>query len=58
MRRLVMLLGLVIIAMGIFGIAYPEQLFAVGLHWPPEVLLFVAVAVFRRLGLTPIGAQC
>ena len=56
MRRLVMLLGLVIIAMGIFGIACPEQSFAVVLHWPAGLLLFVGVAVRVVLGLVFILA--
>jgi hypothetical protein len=56
MRRLVVLFGLIIIAVGIVAIVWPEQSFAVVLHWPAEVLLFVAVAVRVVLGVVLILA--
>ena len=56
MRRLVVLLGLIIIAVGIVAIVWPEQSFAVVLHWPPEVLLIVAVAVRVVLGVVLVLA--
>jgi hypothetical protein len=56
MRRFIVLLGLIIIAAGIFGIARPERSFAMLLYWPAEVLLFVAVAVRVVIGMVFILA--
>jgi hypothetical protein len=56
MRRFVVLFGLIIIAVGIFGMACPEQSLAVVLHWPAGVLLLVAVAVRVVFGMVLILA--
>ena len=56
MRRLVVLFGLVIVAMGIVGIVRPERSFGVMLDLPASVLLYVAVAVRVLFGMVFILA--
>jgi len=56
MALLVVLLGSIIVAVGIVGMARPAQLLAGMLNWPAEVLVSVAVAVRLVLGIVFILA--